>query len=340
MIRRGYLEDDKHLGDQPEGKRRIFIHTVGHHHFASLTCFPLSDAMFMQPVAQRQSFSIPIQITLQSSRRHQGREADTIVPALTKKKEVTEGGKGSDKTKKQSSNAGEDRAILLGFTMMGLSVLMFFLLGSTILKPFMLSGRREESNCTIIKAAIREEWVECSFRCGTDCRGQSNYPCLQILVNLSDSGQQALLHYNEEAIQMNPLCFYTPKCQRDKNDLLNTALDIKKFFDYRNNTPFACYYSPDSKVEEVTLVKKYDDMIVFHCLFWPILMLTGGALIVVMVKLTQHLSMLCEEYSNTAKEEAKSLPAQPDLQQATAGKASAFLRWRRNLRTMHHTPLL
>ncbi|XP_030072414.1 calcium-activated potassium channel subunit beta-3 [Microcaecilia unicolor] len=279
---------------------------------------------FMQPVAQRQSFSIPIQITLQSSRRHQVREAFAAVPAKSKKKEVTDDDKASDKSKKQSSNAGEDRAILLGFIMMGLSMLMFFLLGITILKPFMLSIQREESNCTVIQVAITDEWVECSFSCGIDCQGQSKYPCLQILVNLSDSGQKALLHYNEESIQMNPTCFYTPNCQADRNNLLNTALDIKKFFDYKNDTPFACYYSPDSKVEEVILTKTYDGMIVFHCFFWPILMLTGGALIVGMVKLTQHLSMLCEEYSNTAKEETKSLKAKPDLNQNGARKASTF----------------
>lgn len=43
-----------------------------------------------------------------------------------------------DVHKKLPSSAGEDRALLLGFAMMGFSVLMFFLLGITILKPFML----------------------------------------------------------------------------------------------------------------------------------------------------------------------------------------------------------
>ncbi|XP_029473227.1 calcium-activated potassium channel subunit beta-3 [Rhinatrema bivittatum] len=311
----------------------------GSHHFASPTCSLRSDAMFVQPVAHRQSFSVPIQITLQSSRRRQMREAFATLPAKSKKKEGADGGKGSDKNKKQSSNAGEDRAILLGFTMMGLSILMFFLLVVTILKPFMLSAQREESNCTIIKAVIIDEWVDCSFSCGVDCRGQSKYPCLQILVNLSQSGQKALLHYNEEAIQMNPTCFYTPKCQRDRNDLLNRALDIKGFFEHKNSTPFTCYYSPDGKVEDVILIKKYDRMIIFHCLFWPTLMLIGGALIVGMVKLTQHLSMLCDEYGNTAKEEAKSVAVRPDDLHKGSRKASPFLRWRPNLRTMHHAPL-
>ena len=40
--------------------------------------------------------------------------------------------------RKLPSSAGEDRATLLGFAMMGFSVLMFFVLGVTILKPFLL----------------------------------------------------------------------------------------------------------------------------------------------------------------------------------------------------------
>nr|XP_014341544.1 PREDICTED: calcium-activated potassium channel subunit beta-3 [Latimeria chalumnae] len=148
-----------------------------------------------------------------------------------------------------------------------------------------------------------EDWVDCYFICGVDCRGQSKYPCLQIFVNVSYSGQKALLHYNEEAIQINPKCFYIPKCLRDKNELLNTALNIKHTFDQGNGNPFSCYYNPDTKPEDVILIKKYDNIIVFHCLFWPTLMLLGGVIIVSMVKLTQHLSRLCERYSNKSKEE-------------------------------------
>lgn len=39
---------------------------------------------------------------------------------------------------KLPSSAGEDRATLLGIAMMASSVPMFFLLGTTVLKPFML----------------------------------------------------------------------------------------------------------------------------------------------------------------------------------------------------------
>lgn len=98
-------------------------------------------------------------------------------------------------------------------------------------------------------------------------------------------------------------CFYTPKCHRDRNDLLNSALDIKEFFDHKNGTPFSCFYSPDSRSEDVILIKKYDQMVIFHCLFWPTLTLLGGALIVGMVRLTQYLSLLCEKYSPPHRDE-------------------------------------
>lgn len=150
--------------------------------------------------------------------------------------------------------------MLLGFAMMGFSVLMFFVLGVTILKSFLLSTQREESNCTIIHAYVTDHWMDCAFSCGMDCRGQGKYPCLQVFVNLTHSGQKVLLHYNEEAVQINSQCFYTPKCHRDRNYLLSGALDIKEFFDHKNGTPFSCFYSPDGQSEDAILIKKYDQI--------------------------------------------------------------------------------
>ncbi|XP_018410398.1 PREDICTED: calcium-activated potassium channel subunit beta-3 isoform X1 [Nanorana parkeri] len=293
------------------------------------------EKMWMSPVAHRQSFSVPIQITLQGSRRHYLREAFSPVSGKVKRKESgSDGVKTTDKMKKQVSNAGEDRAMLLGFTMMGLSVMMFFLLGIAILKPFMLNVWNEESNCTIIQADIMDDWVDCSFTCGVDCHGQSKYPCLQILVNVSASGHVAALHYNEEAVQINPKCFYVPKCQRDKNDLLDGVLDVKQYFERKNDTPFACFHRPDNKPEDVILIKKYDRSVVFHCLFWPTLMLVGGASIVGMVKLTQHLSLMCMVYYSPSKEEAANVTPRPDSQQSRTKKDEKTLRWRLHSQSM------
>ncbi|XP_011381440.1 calcium-activated potassium channel subunit beta-3 isoform X3 [Pteropus vampyrus] len=246
-----------------------------------------------------QPFTIPVQITLQGGRRRQGR---TAFSTSGKKRNIYHnGGDPLDVCKKLPSSAGEDRAILLGFAMMGFSVLMFFLFGITILKPFLLSTQREESNCTIVHTHIMDDWMDCAFTCGTDCQGPGKYPCLQVFVNLTHSGQKALLHYNEEAVQTDSKCFYTPKCHGNRNNLLDSALDIKEFFDHKNGTPFSCFYNPDGQSEDVILIKKYDQMVIFHCLFWPSLTLLGGALIVGMVRLTQYLSLLCEKYSTAPR---------------------------------------
>jgi potassium large conductance calcium-activated channel subfamily M beta protein 3 len=63
--------------------------------------------------------------------------------------------------------------------------------------------QREEVNCTTIHTHIMEDWLNCAFTCGVDCHGQGKYLCLQVFVNLTHSGQKALLHYNEEAVQIN-----------------------------------------------------------------------------------------------------------------------------------------
>uniref|UniRef100_A0A2K5DVE2 Calcium-activated potassium channel subunit beta n=1 Tax=Aotus nancymaae TaxID=37293 RepID=A0A2K5DVE2_AOTNA len=217
----------------------------------------------------------------------------TAFPASGKKRETDySDGDPLDVHKRPPSSAGEAWAMLLGFAMMGFSVLMFFLLGITILQPFMLSTQREESTCTAIHTAITDDWLDCAFTCGVRWK----YPCLQVFVNLTHSGQKALLHYNEEAVQINPKCFYTLKCHQDRNDLLSSALDIKAFFDHKNGTAFPCFYN-------VVLIKQYDQTAIFHCFLWPSLTLPGGALIVGMVRLTQHLSSLCEKYSNAVRDE-------------------------------------
>lgn len=55
-----------------------------------------------------------------------------------------------------------------------------------------------------------------------------------------------------------------------------------------------CFYDPDQQRETVLLTRLYDHSVVLRSLLWPSCTLTGGALIIVMVKLTQYLSRLCE----------------------------------------------
>ncbi|XP_016041446.1 calcium-activated potassium channel subunit beta-3 isoform X4 [Erinaceus europaeus] len=160
-----------------------------------------------------QPFSIPVQITLQGSRRCHGRAA--LSPSERKRDTEQHAGGSQDVHTKLPSSAGEDRAMLLGFAMMGFSVLMFFLFG----KPFMLSTQREESNCTMVQTHVLEEQVQCAFTCGADCRAQGTDLCLQVFVNLTHSGQKVLLYYNEEAIQINSKSDDTDCKVREKQTL-------------------------------------------------------------------------------------------------------------------------
>ncbi|XP_023820716.1 calcium-activated potassium channel subunit beta-3-like [Oryzias latipes] len=96
------------------------------------------------------------------------------------------------RTQKQSSSIGEDRAILLGFTMMAFSVLMFFVVGITAVKPFINSHWEENSSCVLQQTAILERWV--------DCRGVSSMPCLTVTVYINGSVDEVFLHLDEESV--------------------------------------------------------------------------------------------------------------------------------------------
>ncbi|KAK1168592.1 calcium-activated potassium channel subunit beta-3-like [Acipenser oxyrinchus oxyrinchus] len=295
--------------------------------------------MFLQPVTHRGSFSVPVQITLQRGRRCQRREDISFNSFNNGRKESGEG-KGGDKSKTQAQvcTAGEDRAILLGFVMMGFSILMYFVLGVTLIKPYMLSVWSETSNCTLMWSEILDDWVDCSFMCGVDCRGHAKYPCLQVFVNLSYTGKKTVLHYNDEAIQVNPKCFYIPKCLRDRTELLAEAEKIKNSLLLANGTPFNCFYIPGKKPEDAIMYKKYTLSVMVHCLFWPTLMLAGGALIVALVKLNQHLSRVCTSYSLAYENTQALAPASEESQERRPGKLDQLLRWRPN-QQMQHTSL-
>lgn len=68
--------------------------------------------------------------------------------------------------------------------------------------PFLCSVWTEESQCTLLNASITETF-NCSFSCGPDCWKLSQYPCLQVYVNLTSSGEKLLLYHTEETIKIN-----------------------------------------------------------------------------------------------------------------------------------------
>lgn len=56
-----------------------------------------------------------------------------------------------------------------------------------------------------------------------------------------------------------------------------------------------CYMDPGEQQDSALLTRIYGRLAVFHSLFWPTCSLIGGTIIIAMVKLTQYLSIMCEQ---------------------------------------------
>lgn len=74
--------------------------------------------------------------------------------------------------------------------------------GLVLLSPSLRSVWTEESQCTLLNVSITETF-NCSFSCGPDCWKLSQYPCLQVYVNLTSSGEKLLLYHTEETMKIN-----------------------------------------------------------------------------------------------------------------------------------------
>ncbi|XP_035525935.1 calcium-activated potassium channel subunit beta-2 [Morone saxatilis] len=202
------------------------------------------------------------------------------VDLLDKKKTVT------------ALKPGEDRAIFLGLGMILSSVMMYFVLGITILRSYADSVWTEEGVCVVLNSTVTAD-MNCSYNCGSECWRVSKYPCLQVYVSVNNTGRVSRLSHNEETQDTSSECFYVPRCQKDSVAMHVMIMNISERLKVNQQVP--CYYDPSEQQESVLLTRLYDHSVVFHSLLWPSCMLTGGALIIVMVKLTQYLSRLCEE---------------------------------------------
>ncbi|KAM4727726.1 calcium-activated potassium channel subunit beta-2 [Anableps anableps] len=202
------------------------------------------------------------------------------VDILDKKKTVT------------ALKPGEDRAILLGLGMILCSIMMYFVLGITVLRSYADSVWTEEGTCAVINSTVTGD-VNCSYSCGSDCWRASRYPCLQVYVSVNNTGRISRLSHNEETQDASSECVYIPRCQKDRMAMHATIMNISQHL--KMNQHISCYYDPSDQQDAVLLTRLYDHSVVFHSLLWPSCTLTVGALIIVMVKLTQYLSRLCEE---------------------------------------------
>ncbi|XP_061924770.1 calcium-activated potassium channel subunit beta-3 [Entelurus aequoreus] len=258
--------------------------------------------MFLNTASPRRSFNIPININLQGARRRQARELLHTVTAQEQERSRGGDGHGGHQVKTQMpvSSVGEDRAILLGFGMMAFSVLMFFVVGITMVKPYINSKWEEEDRCMLLHTGILDEWV--------DCRGVSTIPCLAATVNLVASNQSAVLHFDEESVLFTPKCFYEPKCHMDQMELEGEVLTVKSNLDSWLGSTFLCLSDPTRHPGEVILNKKHTLKRTLFTLMWPGLMLGGGVLLVGLVKLTQCLAHLSAEMAPGGRLASKYTP--------------------------------
>ncbi|XP_055059920.2 calcium-activated potassium channel subunit beta-2 [Misgurnus anguillicaudatus] len=202
-----------------------------------------------------------------------------------------------DKKRRETAlKAGEDRAILLGLGMVLSSVMMYFVIGITMVHAYTDSAWTEETTCTVLNSSLTK-YVNCTYGCGSDCWRISKYPCLQVYVRLNTTGRIGLLSLSEEMLEISSECFYVPKFQKDHSALRVLITNISEHV--KMHQQVTCYSSEHQA--SILLNNIYKSSSVFHALFWPSCMLSGGTLIILMVKFTQYLSILCEQIGKVAR---------------------------------------
>lgn len=95
-------------------------------------------------------------------------------------------------------------------------------------------------------------------------------------------------------------CFYIPKCRMDRPELQNQVEEVKNNLDAQLVRSSPCLTDHTRHPRDAILNRKYTYSNALLVLLWPGLMLAGGALVVVLVKLTQHLAHLSAEACSQA----------------------------------------
>ncbi|KAK6482368.1 calcium-activated potassium channel subunit beta-4-like [Huso huso] len=188
----------------------------------------------------------------------------------------------------------EDKTIRLGLFLIVCGIVSLFILCFCWLNPTLQNMQCKPVNCTVLSVQQSGEMFECTFTCGVDCKGTSRYPCLQIYVNNSESYSQALLHFNEQQLLINPKCSYLPPCARDNQKNMDSVL--KKQHDWTKNISqsFTCFFDQQRRPDDVLLERSHDESVLLHCVLWPLVSLLVGVLIVVLTVCARSLAVRAE----------------------------------------------
>lgn len=178
----------------------------------------------------------------------------------------------------------ETRALCLGVAMVVCAAITYYILGTTVLPLYQKSVWTQESTCHLIETNIKDQEE-------LEGRKVPQYPCLW--VNVSAVGRWAMLYHTEDTRDQNQQCSYIP---RNLDNYQTALVDVKKvranFYKHHN---FYCFSAPQVNETSVVYQRLYGPQILLFSFFWPTFLLTGGLLIIAMVKLNRSLSILAAQ---------------------------------------------
>ncbi|XP_004696837.1 calcium-activated potassium channel subunit beta-1 [Echinops telfairi] len=179
---------------------------------------------------------------------------------------------------------GETRALCLGVAMVVCAVISYYILGTTVLPLYQKSVWTQESMCHLIETNIRDQ---------EELGGKKvpQYPCLW--VNVSTAGRWAMLYHTEDTRDQNQQCSYIPG---SLDDYPAARADVEKVrANFHAHRTFSCFSASREEEPSVLYRRLHGPHTLLFSLFWPTFLLTGGLLVIAMVKMNQSLSILAAQ---------------------------------------------
>ncbi|XP_055989072.1 calcium-activated potassium channel subunit beta-1 [Sorex fumeus] len=181
---------------------------------------------------------------------------------------------------------GETRALCLGVAMVVSAAITYYVLGTTLLPLHLRSVWTLKSTCHLIETHIHDQ---------EELQGKMvpRYPCLW--VNVSVAGEWAMLYHMEDTLDQNDQCSYIPH-SRDSYRAAREEVEVAQRR-FREHQAFYCFSAPNGSGDPrgVLYRRRYGPQALLEALLWPSCLLTGGLLVIAMVKLNQSLSALAAQ---------------------------------------------
>ncbi|XP_073658890.1 calcium-activated potassium channel subunit beta-1 isoform X1 [Tursiops truncatus] len=197
---------------------------------------------------------------------------------------------------------GETRALCLGVAMVLCAVITYYILGTTMLPLYQKSVWTQESMCHLIETNIRDQEH-------LEGKKVPQYPCLW--VNVSSVGRWAVLYHTEDTRDRNQQALrkrdfqshgcsrFSLQCSYIPGSLDNYQMaraDVEKVrAKLHERRVFDCFSTTRENETSVLYQRLYGPQTLLFSLFWPTFLLTGGLLVIAMVKINQSLSILAAQ---------------------------------------------